>query len=188
MPEIGEIRKGYQIRKNRFDSYIYHVCIDCGNPRWVHLVGGKPISLRCKSCAGKLVGKANFGEARCGEKSSNWRGGEHKTKSGYIETKLQPNDFFYPMVDIRGYVRKHRLILAKHLKRCLLSWEIVHHKNGIKDDNRIENLELLPSRKYHVVDTVIKSRISKLERRVALLEAENVLLRQQIENSKRIKI
>ena len=84
-----------------------------------------------------------FGKRR--ENAPHWKGGRIKTFQGYIYI-LKPN---HPNSNKEGYIKEHRYIMSEYLKRPLKSWEEVHHKNGIRDDNRIENLELIFFKKHY---------------------------------------
>jgi hypothetical protein len=73
-----------------------------------------------------------------------WKGGRNKNAKGYIEIYMPDHPF------CRGgkYVAEHRLIMEKHLGRYLEPHEKVHHRNCIKDDNRLENLELVTDKTH----------------------------------------
>ena len=102
---------------------------------------GKPRSVHCVPCSHQRQRGVNHWR---------WQGGRIRFQ-GYIAVKVQPDDFFYPMASQNRYVLEHRLVMAKHLGRNLHSWELAHHKNGVRDDNRIENLELT-TRGSHTIE------------------------------------
>lgn len=61
----------------------------------------------------------------------------HTNKNGYRLLALK-----HPNSSKQGKILEHVLIMSNFLKRPLKKGETVHHKNGIRNDNRIENLEL----------------------------------------------
>jgi O-acetylhomoserine/O-acetylserine sulfhydrylase-like pyridoxal-dependent enzyme len=72
-----------------------------------------------------------------GPEHPNWRGGRHiRKREGYVELRITDHE------GRRAYVLEHRYVMAQHLDRDLGPHETVHHKNGDKADNRLENLEL----------------------------------------------
>lgn len=93
---------------------------------------------------------------------------------------VSPSDPFYSMINKSGYVFEHRLIMARKIGRCLKSWEVVHHKNGIKTDNRIENLELLNNQIDHLSSMGIQGYIKKLEKKLIILKEENRILKNEL--------
>lgn len=122
---------GYRFRKGG-QQYVAWECIcDCGGTIVVHkdsLLRG-----RTKSCG--CLRKEN---ARTSGKLSSKPGNTYKDADGYIRLKMRD----HPAVSKTGYIAEHRLVMEKHIGRYLYPEETVHHKNGVRDDNRLENLEL----------------------------------------------
>ncbi len=76
------------------------------------------------------------------EKNGNWKGGRCN-HSGYVRVRIYPDHpFFDALAGKKEYVLEHRLIMSEMLGRPVTAGETVHHKNGVRDDNRPENLEL----------------------------------------------
>ncbi|MFA5407118.1 MAG: HNH endonuclease signature motif containing protein [Candidatus Nanoarchaeia archaeon] len=79
-----------------------------------------------------------------GSNNGSWKGGR-RFKNGYKEILCRD----HPYHDNKGYVKEHRLVMEAHIGRYLLPSEIVHHINGDRLDNKIENLMLL-SQSEHI--------------------------------------
>ncbi len=190
MPKIGDIEHGGDIGKEKNHKYIWQACLDCGKERWVRLLGIQPASHRCMACAPK----ANPNNAWTGRGAlhASWKGGRRINATGYVLIWLSPDDFFYSMADKNGHVAEHRLVMAKHLKRCLASWELIHHKNGDKQDNRLENLEMTTSgshmREHHAgyKDGYARGLIDGRNKQIQELKEEIRLLRWEIKERSKV--
>lgn len=119
--------------------------------------GGVPIRTRS-------AGQAN--SYRTGRRP--WNGGRKIDKHGYVMINIGHGK----------YRPEHCLIWEEHNGPIPKGWH-VHHINGVKDDNRIENLQAMPSKKHAHVIELMQGHIQHLEREVAELKTDVEALRRQ---------
>lgn len=96
-----------------------------------------------KSIAVKEGLKKQFPVGRFGTNAGHWKGG--RVIGTYVQI-YSPN---HPYCNRDKYVMEHRLVIEEKLSRYLKPEETIHHINGDKKDNRLENLELFATRGEH---------------------------------------
>lgn len=106
---------------------------DCGIEKEIDLIAVKRGNT--KSCGCLL--KEHVENQPKGESSPTWKGGR-RIEDGYVLV-YKPK---HVNCKSNGYVREHAFVMSQFLRRPLEKGENVHHVNGDKSDNRIENLEL----------------------------------------------
>lgn len=147
-------------RKNR--RLADKACKECGNTF-------RPLRESSSYCSVPCARKKNGGHNR---KEQSW----WVNPRGYIEGRVMIGGALQA-------VKQHRYIMAQHIGRTLLPSEDVHHINGVKTDNRIENLELLAHGEHATEHN--KSRVYVRGYRLNLSEEERASRSERMRNMRR---
>lgn len=91
----------------------------------------------CRSCASVKKGQSRSGQ-NTGQRK-NWEYQERIDKDGYVRCY----GVLHPYSNGRKMMQKHIMVMELQIGRQIQSDEVVHHKNGNRQDNRLENLELM---------------------------------------------
>lgn len=157
-PEVGRKyrdahrKKGIAYSRNYYATH-KRQCPECGGI----MCPNNKVRM-CRACWKKLSR---------GERHPHFRGGIRGDGYRVVSAPGHPN------AEETGKILEHRLVMSRYLGRPLFSWEVVHHANGNKVDNRIENLILLPGNEHLAITRLIeenktlRQKVERLERRSA---------------------
>jgi hypothetical protein len=129
------------------------------------LVGMTPEGIRYRLIAnGKKLRTAREATGRA-DRAPNWKGGKIKMAQGYTGLYF-PHHY---RANQNGYVLEHIVVWENYHNKKLPKGWIIHHLNGVRTDNRINNLAAMPVNKHdRLVNPYIK-RINQLEKEVTQL-------------------
>ena len=112
-------------------------CLQCSKLYRVSLSRQNTSKYCSRSCRSRAT-------PRNGSKHPRWKGGRVINSQGYVLVYAPE----HPLKNANNKIREHRLVMEKFIGRQLHSYEDVHHINGNKQDNDIENLQLLGKRAH----------------------------------------
>ncbi len=121
---------------------VFYKCEVCGKKVAKYMTPSEQVR---PEVSNRFCSRTCAGVWRSGENHPMWTGGRVEDKDGYILVKCPG----HPRVNVRGYVQEHRLKMEAHIGRMLTRKEVVHHKNGNVQDNRMCNLLLCASQAEH---------------------------------------
>jgi len=107
----------------------------------------------CKKCFNESI------KNRPPEEHPQWKGGRTFSQGGYVFIRKPTHH----RAGKNGYVQEHILIWEQSHNQTLPDGWVIHHLNGIKHDNRPENLVALPNWKHYLVLEAKAKRIQELE-------------------------
>jgi hypothetical protein len=142
MNKPGDRKRAKELNFKGHELYEWYRCGGCGKERWVIIKKGSVGSGRCHKCA-----QIQEAVTRVGEKHHAWKGGK-RTANGYVMLYMPDCHKFSSMRVGGRYVFEHRLVMAEHLGRPLTKYDLVHHKDGTRDNNQLSNLELTQRGKH----------------------------------------